>query len=101
MFDLFSLSILVLIVTIVAFIVRAVRVTNASIARAGQDAPLSRPDVARRVAGQMRARDVRCTRCGQPTFAMLGTGNRYKCENEMCSLEFDGPGHFPADMHSE
>ena len=41
MFDLFSRSILALIVTIVAFIVRAVRLTNMSIEKAGRDLPLS------------------------------------------------------------
>ena len=101
MLDLFYVAILALIVTIVAFIVRAVRLTNASISRAGREMPLSRPDVARRLAEQIRSRDVRCTRCGQPAVAMLGTENRYKCENEMCSLEFEGPAHFPADLRRE
>jgi tRNA(Ile2) C34 agmatinyltransferase TiaS len=96
MLDLFNLSILALIVTIVVFIVRAIRLTNASIEKAGRDIPLSRPDVVRRVAEEIRSRDVRCPRCGQTTYAMLGTANRYRCEDEICYLEFEGPAHFPS-----
>ena len=99
MFDLFYLLMAGLVVTIVAFIVRAVRLTGASIERAGREIPLSQPGVARRVVDEMRSRDVRCRRCGQPTFAMLSTRNRYKCENDMCAFEFEGPGHFPTDVH--
>ena len=97
-FDPFYLLIAALLVTIVAFMVRAVRLTKASIARAGRDIPLSQPDVVRRVVDQLRSVDVRCPRCGQPTFAMLGTRNRYKCENDMCRFEFEGPEHFPTDV---
>jgi hypothetical protein len=101
MFDLFNLALLALIVTVVWFIARAVRLTNRSIARAGRDIPLSRPDVAERVAEQIRSRDVPCARCGQPTFAMLGTRTRYKCENDRCGLEFEGPAHIPTDLQGE
>ena len=97
-FDLFYLLIAALLLTIVAFIVRAVRLTKASIARAGRDLPLSRPNVVRRVVDQLRSVDVRCRRCGQPTFVMLGTRNRYKCENDMCRFEFEGPEHLPTDV---
>ncbi|HEY5617667.1 MAG TPA: hypothetical protein VIK60_06960 [Vicinamibacterales bacterium] len=97
-FDLFYLLIAALLVTIVALMVRAMRLTKASIARASRDIPLSRPDVVRRVVDHMRSVDVRCPRCGQPTFAMLGTRNRYKCENDMCRFELEGPEHFPTDV---
>jgi DNA-directed RNA polymerase subunit RPC12/RpoP len=96
MLDLFTLSLVVLVVTIVAFIVRAVRLTNDSIARASRDVPLSRPDVARRIAEEIRARDVRCPRCGAHASAMLGTEHRYKCD--ACAQEFDGPAHIPTDI---
>jgi hypothetical protein len=98
MFDLFYLAIAVLVVTIVVVILRAVRITKASIERAGREMPLSRPDVAREVADRIRRADVRCPRCGQQTFAMLGTGNRHKCDDEMCGFEFEGPDHFPKDV---
>jgi hypothetical protein len=94
MFDLFGLALATLIVTIVVVIVRAVRLTNASIATASRDIPLSQPDVAARLINQMRGRDVRCPRCGQPACAALGTGNRYLCENGTCRQEFEGPEHF-------
>jgi hypothetical protein len=101
MFDWFNLTILALMVTIVAFIVRAIRLTNASIERAGRDLPLSRPDVAGRAAERIRSLDVRCTRCGQSAVALLGTTNRYRCEGETCRLEFEGPAHFASDLPSE
>jgi hypothetical protein len=94
-FDLFNLAIAALVVTIIAFIVRAVRSTKASLDRAGRDLPLSRPEVARSVVDRLRGLDVKCLRCGQPTVAMLGTGRRYRCENDACRFEFEGPDHFP------
>ena len=96
MLDLFTVSLVVVIVTIVAFIVRAVRLTKESIARASRDVPLSRPDVARRIAKEIRAGDVRCPRCGAQVAAMLGTGRRYKCD--VCAQEFEGPAHIPTDV---
>jgi hypothetical protein len=92
-FDLFGLALAALIVTIIAVIVRAVRLTCASIAAASRDIPLSQPDVAMRLVNQIRSLDVRCPRCGQPACTALGTGNRYLCENEMCRQEFEGPAH--------
>ena len=96
--DLFYVLIAALLVTIIAFIVRAVRLTNASIERAGREIPLSRPDIARRVIDEMRRMDVWGTRCGGPAFAMLDTGNRYMCETDACRFEFEGPEHFPQNI---
>jgi hypothetical protein len=93
--DLFTLALVILVVTIVAFIVRAVRLANDSIARASRDAPLSRPDVARRMADEIRARDVRCPRCGAEASAVLGAEHRYTCD--VCTREFEGPAHIPTD----
>jgi hypothetical protein len=95
MLDLFTLALVVLVVTIVVFIVRAVRLTNDSIARASRDAPLSHPDVACRIADEIRARDVRCPRCGAEASAILGTEHRYTCD--MCTEAFEGPAHIPTD----
>ena len=93
MFDWFALSLLALIATIAAFIVRAVRMTNASIARASRDVPLSRPDVARRLAERVREQRERCPRCRGDASAALGTSTGYRCDT--CRHEFDGPPHIP------
>jgi DNA-directed RNA polymerase subunit RPC12/RpoP len=78
---------------VVAFIVRAVRLTNASIASASRRVDLTNPDVARSVIRALDERDVPCPRCGHETFALLGTETRYKCDS--CNFEFDGPPHIP------
>jgi hypothetical protein len=91
--DLFYVSLGVVVVTICTFIVRTVRLTNASIAMASRDVDLTNPDVARSVVDQMRGRELPCPRCGRPTFALLGTGSRYKCE--ICDFDFTGPAHIP------
>lgn len=76
---------------VVTFIVRAVRLTNASITTASRHVNLANPDAARSVAEQIRRREVPCPRCGCDTFALLGTGTRYQCET--CAFEFEGPAH--------
>jgi len=98
MFDaLFYSTIAVLLAAIVWMAVRAVRMTNASIAQAGRDVNLSRDETAERVIERIRSLDVRCPRCGQLMFAMLGSGSRYKCENDNCRFEVEGPPHIPTD----
>ena len=79
--------------SIVAFIVRAMRLTNASIALASRRVDLTNPDVARSVASALGERELPCPQCGQETFALLGVEHRYKCDG--CNLEFDGPPHIP------
>jgi hypothetical protein len=93
-FDLFYLLLVAPVVIIVAFIVRAVRLTNASIATASRHVNLTNPDVATSVIDQMRGRELPCPQCGGETFALLGTGNRYTCE--VCHVEFEGPAHIPS-----
>jgi len=80
-------------VVIVAFIARAVRLTNASIALASRRVDLTNPDVARLVASALRERELPCPQCGQETFALLGVEHRYKCDS--CNFEFEGPAHIP------
>lgn len=97
MIDLFWVSLVLLVVTIVVFIVRAVRRTNETIARASRSIPLERPEMARQAIERMRSLDVRCPRCGQPTSAILGSGSRYRCDDDACRHEIDGPDHFSTD----
>ena len=97
--DLFDVSLGLLVLAIVVFIVRAVRLTNASISNASRHLNLTQSEVARRVVDEIRATDVPCQRCGLQTFAMLGTGDRYTCET--CDFEFQGPPHMPPDMPLE
>jgi hypothetical protein len=93
---LFNLVLAALVATVVVMIVRAVRLTKATIAQASRDLPLSRPDVATRLAERIRERRVACERCGRDdTFAMLGTDTRWKCDS--CQHEFEGPAHLPTD----
>ena len=78
--DLYYVALAVIVLTIVAFVVRAVRLTNASMSTASRLLNLTRPDIARRLVEEIRVLQVPCDRCGQQTFALLGTENRYKCE---------------------
>jgi ribosomal protein S27AE len=91
--DLFHVSLAALVVVIVAFIVRAVRLTNASISTASRHVNLTNPDTARSLVDRMRERELPCPRCGHDTFAQLGTGNRYTCHT--CHFDFEGPAHIP------
>jgi ribosomal protein S27AE len=93
-FDLFYVLLAVIAVVVIAFIVRAIRLTTASIATASRHVDLTNPDVARSVADEMRERELLCPRCGNGTFALLGTGNRYQCHS--CHFDFEGPAHIPA-----
>ena len=91
--DLFYVTLGLIVVTIAAFIVRAVRLTNASLARASRHVNLTNPDVATSVVDQIRRSELLCPRCGGQMFALLGTENRYQCES--CHFDFTGPPHVP------
>lgn len=90
---LFYVSLAVLVVVITVFIVRAVRLTHASLASASHHLNLTNPDIARSLADQIRGRELPCPRCGHDTFALLGTENRYTCDS--CDFDFEGPAHIP------
>ena len=92
-FDLFYLSLAVIVVAIAAFIVRAVRLTKASLAAASRHVDLTNQDVTRSLVEQIRGRELSCPRCGHDAFALLGTVHRYKCD--ICNSEFEGPAHIP------
>jgi ribosomal protein S27AE len=92
-FDLFFVLLAVLVVVIIAFVVRAVRLTNASIATASRLVNLTNPDAVRSLVDRIRERESTCPRCGAETFALLGTENRYKCD--LCNLDFEGPPPIP------
>ena len=95
MFDSINLLTAGLVVVIAVVIVRAVRQTRATIEGARPFVPLSQPDAVERVVDRLRRIDVRCPRCGEQTVAMLGTRNRYRCEQ--CPVELDGPDHLATD----
>jgi hypothetical protein len=80
-------------VAIVAVIVRAVRLTNASMAEGFPRVDSHNARAAWALVNQIRGRDLPCPRCGQDSLALLGTGNRYQCDS--CAFEFDGPAHIP------
>jgi ribosomal protein L37AE/L43A len=88
MLDLFNIVLIVIVLAIIGFIVYAVRRTMAQIGKSGVSG-----EKARDLAKQIRERDVRCPRCNRQSFALLGTGNQWKCES--CNHEFEGPDHMP------
>ena len=91
-FDLFYVSLMaVIVVVVIAFIVRAVRLTNVSLATASRHLNLTNPDVARSLVDRICRLDLPCPRCGHDTFTLLGTENRYKCDT--CDFDFEGPAH--------
>jgi len=94
MFDGFNLILVVVIGAVVLSIVKAVRQVKSDVDRRlrGVD-PAKRNEFAEKLAGQIRSRDIKCTRCGKQSYALLGTGNQYKCHT--CNFEFEGPSHFP------
>ena len=94
---LFGLPVTILLVAIVVMIVRAVRVTNATIAKSGLDGSGSSHGAARRVIDRIRSRDFRCPRCGGQAFSVLGQDGRWMCASDPCRFEFPGPAHVPAD----
>jgi ribosomal protein S27AE len=94
-FDWINLSIAGLAVVIAVVIVRAVRQTRATIEGARPFVPLSQPDAVERAVDRLRRIDVRCPQCGGQTVLMLGTRNRYRCEQ--CAVELDGPDHLATD----
>ncbi|WP_457575779.1 hypothetical protein [Desulfomarina sp.] len=86
MFDWFNLLLLAVVLLIVGFIAIAVRMTLGEMKGAGL-----RGDDARRYAEEIRKRDIKCPRCSRQSSALLGTGNRYKCDT--CNYVFEGPVH--------
>jgi ribosomal protein L37AE/L43A len=88
-----------IVVVIIAFIVRAVRLTNAAVTAASQDLHLSNPDAARSLVDRTREREVPCPRCGNDTSLRLGPENRYKCDT--CDLDFEGPAAFRVRLFTD
>ena len=94
MFNLVNLIIIVMVVAIALFILKAVRQTKEDIDERlkGVD-PAKRNEFAKALAEKIRAQDVRCPRCGKQAFGLMGTVDRWKCHT--CNFEFDGPPHIP------
>ncbi len=94
MSDVFNLILVMVVGAVFLFIIKAVRQIKSDMDRRlrGVD-PAKRKEFAEKLAGQIRDRDIKCTRCGKQSFALLGTGNQYKCHT--CNFEFEGPAHFP------
>ena len=91
MLNWFNIILGIMVVAIVVFIVRAVRKTKAEIYKGLGPEPGERR--IRQAIKEIRERDIRCPHCGRQSSAMLGTGNKYKCDT--CNHEFEGPSHIP------
>ena len=97
MFDWFTIILALLVAAIALFIIKAVRQTKVDIDnRLKHVEPAKRNEYAKKLAERIRSQDVSCTRCGRQAFALLGTGNKYKCHT--CNFEFEGSPHMPADI---
>ena len=88
MFDWFNLVLIAFVLLIVGVIVIAIRKTMGEITQSGMSG-----DEARKLAQQIRERDVRCPRCDRQASALLGTKNQYKCDT--CNHTFEGAEHMP------
>jgi len=88
MFDWFNLVIIAFVLLIVGVIVLAIRKTMGEITQSGMSG-----DKARKLAQQIRERDIRCPRCDRQASALLGTKSQYKCDT--CRHTFEGPEHMP------
>lgn len=80
-------------VAIAVSVARAVRLTKAAMAESGADPNRMSGEAAERLVERIRNLQVPCPICGGESFALLGTGNRHKCES--CDHEFTGPAHVP------
>jgi transposase-like protein len=89
MLNWFNISLVIMVVVIVWFIVKAVRMTNAEIHK--KMGPLPDEWKMEGAIEEIRKRDTSCPRCGKQAFAMLGTRNLYKCD--VCHHEFEGVEH--------
>jgi transposase-like protein len=88
----FGLVVAVLILVIAFVIVRSVRTVLFDVDKQTKGVPRSRRDeVMRSMIERLQKLDVRCPRCGQETFLVFGSLDRYKCES--CRHEFSGPPH--------
>ncbi len=88
MFDWFNLLLITFVLLVVGFIAIAVRKTMGEVRHSGVTG-----DAARRLAEEIRKRDIVCPRCSRQSSSLLGTGNKYKCDT--CNYVFEGPAHQP------
>jgi transposase-like protein len=87
-----GLAIAVLILVIAVFIARSVRTVLFDIDKQLKGVPRSqREEAMRSMIERLQSLDVRCPRCGETTFLVLGTRDGYKCER--CAHQFTGPPH--------
>jgi tRNA(Ile2) C34 agmatinyltransferase TiaS len=92
MFDWFNIILAVMVISIVLIIVNAIKKTKADIdERFRRTTPTERERDMKRFVEEIRARDIRCNRCGEQASALLGKGNKYKCKT--CNHVFDRPEH--------
>jgi ribosomal protein L37AE/L43A len=95
--DWFNIILAVMVISIVLFIVNAIKKTKADIDnRFKRTTPTERERAMKKLVEEIRGRDIRCSRCGEQAFALLGTGNKYKCE--ACNHVFDGPEHISSEI---
>ena len=92
--DSLTIILAAIVVAVLFFIVRAIKQTRAEIDQRFENMdPARRETLYKDLAAAIRSRDVRCARCPGQAFALVGTGNRYKCHS--CNFEFEGPPHIP------
>jgi transposase-like protein len=87
-----ALSIGAMIVVVAFVIVRSVRKVMFDVDRQMKPVHKSRQGfAAREMIEQLRKLDVRCPRCGEEAFLLIGTKNGYKCDS--CRHQFTGAPH--------
>lgn len=88
MINIFNIILVVTVILVIGFILYVVR----KIMRRIKESGLS-PDEMRKLAKEIRQRDVSCPRCSRQSSAMFGTDIKYRCDS--CNHVFEGPRHIP------
>lgn len=86
-----GLAIAALVLVIAVVIVRSVRMVLFEVDPKRTRGRGLRRDEASRLTERLKSLDVRCPRCREESFLVLGSTDRYKCER--CRHEFTGPSH--------
>jgi DNA-directed RNA polymerase subunit RPC12/RpoP len=97
MINWFNIILAFTVIAIILFIVNAIKKTKADTDKRFRGTnPSERERIMKKRMEEIRNRDIRCSRCGEQTFALLGTGNKYKCYT--CNHVFDGPEHISSKI---
>lgn len=97
MLDWFNIILAVMVISVALFIVNAVKKTKAEIDKQfRRTTPTERKGTMKKLVDEIRGRDIRCSRCGERSFALPGAGNHYKCDT--CNQVFEGPEHISSEI---